>query len=67
MTFSINAHDAWGIVSIGSFETLAQAQQAFAELCQDPWYQRDGGVRGLELVQQDEGGSRQRLEWFAIR
>jgi hypothetical protein len=54
-------------VRIGSFESLDQARKAFAELCQDPWYLQDGGVRGLELAQEGDGGASQRLEWFAVR
>lgn len=67
MAYTINTHDAWGIVRVGSFESLDQARKAFAELCQDPWYLQDGGVRGLELAQEGNGGASQRLEWFALR
>lgn len=67
MTYTINTHDAWGIVRIGSFETLDEARKAFAELCQDPWYQQDGSVRGLELAQDGDCGTSQRLAWFALR
>jgi hypothetical protein len=33
----------------------------------DPWYQQDGGVKGVELVQNAEEGVSQRLDWFAFR
>jgi hypothetical protein len=55
MTFSINTHDAWGIVRVGCFASLEEAREAFATLCQDPWYQQDGGVKGLELVDDGDG------------
>lgn len=55
MTFSINTHDAWGIVKVGCFTSLEEAREAFSTLCQDPWYQRDGGVKGLELVDDGDG------------
>jgi hypothetical protein len=67
MPFTIRTHDAWGVVAVGSFQSLDEARQAFSTLCQDPWYQRDGGVKGLELVQQEAGGSPLRLEWFPLR
>jgi hypothetical protein len=67
MPFSIHIHDSWGIVPVGSFGSLADARQAFTALCQDPWYQRDGGVKGLELLQEGSGGSAQRVDWFAFR
>jgi hypothetical protein len=67
MTFTIRTHDAWGVVTVGNFESLEQARQAFASLCQDPWYQQDGGVKALELARQLPGGSHERLEWFPLR
>lgn len=67
MTFAIHTHDAWGIVKVGTFQSPEQARKAFAALCQDPWYQQDGGVRGLELVEEGKDGTTQRLDWFAFR
>lgn len=67
MSFSIHTHDAWGSVKVGEFHSLEEARKAFAELLQDPWYAQDGGVKALELLQQSEGGSAQRLDWFAFR
>jgi len=81
MAFSINTHDAWGIVKVGCFTSLEEAREAFATLCQDPWYQQDGGVKGLELVDDGDGNggakgragdrgpgtSARRLEWFSLR
>lgn len=67
MRFSINTHDAWGTVKVGDFQTLEEARQAFADLCLDPWYSQDGGVKGLELIEQSDGGAAQRLDWFAFR
>lgn len=67
MSFSINTHDAWGTVKVGDFQTLDEARKAFAELCQDPWYAQDGGVKGLELVQRSDGGTTERLDWYAFR
>jgi hypothetical protein len=67
MTFSIRTHDSWGGVPVGDFQTLEQARQVFTALCQDPWYQQDGGIKGLELIQSTEGAKSQRLDWFAFR
>ena len=64
MSFSIDTHDAWGVVKVGDFPSLEEARRAFTALCQDPWYQQDGGIKGLELTQGAEG---QRLDWFAFR
>jgi hypothetical protein len=67
MGFSINTHDAWGVVKVGDFQSLEDARRAFTALCQDPWYQQDGGIKGLELVQSTEDAKGQRLDWFAFR
>ena len=67
MPFTIRTHDAWGVVTVGSFNSLQEARLAFASLCQDPWYQQDGGVKALELASQLPGGSPERLEWFPLR
>lgn len=67
MPFSIRTHDAWGTVQVGDFQTLAEARQAFTDLCSDPWYAQDGGVKGLELLQTQDGCTPQRLDWFAFR
>lgn len=67
MSFAIQTHDAWGSVKVGDFQLLEEARQAFADLCQDPWYRQDGGVKGLELVQQSDSGALQRLDWYAFR
>ena len=66
MAFSINTHDRWGVVNVGSFETLEQARQAFRDICADPWYRQDGTVKGIELVQITPQGERQRLDWFGF-
>jgi hypothetical protein len=66
MAFTIYTHDAWGLVSVGSFASLEQARQAFRTLCQDPWYRADGGVRGVELVEESEAGQGQRLDWYSF-
>ena len=72
MSFRICTHDAWGVVLVGEFESLEEARQAFASLCQDPWYRQDGTVRGVELLDAGQaaagqpGGSPQRLDWFAF-
>lgn len=67
MTFVIYIHDSWGHVKVGSFQSLVGAQQVFSAVCRDPWYQQDGGVKGVELVQNGEGGVGHRLDWFAFR
>ena len=67
MTYIILTHDSWGSVPVGSFDSLEAARAAFRELCQDPWYRNDGGVKGLELVERSPGASPQRLEWFAFQ
>ena len=50
MSFSINTHDAWGVVKVGDFQSLEEARRAFTALCQDPWYQQDGGMDLALLV-----------------
>lgn len=67
MTYTILTHDAWGSVPVGSFPTLEEARTAFRDLCQDPWYRRDGGVKALELCDATIPGNPQRLDWFAVR
>lgn len=67
MPFSINTHDAWGTVKVGDYQCLEEAQKAFAELCHDPWYVQDGGVKGLELIEQSDAGAAVRLDWHAFR
>ena len=72
MPFLIRTHDAWGVVPVGHFDSLEEARQAFAALCQDPWYRQDGTVRGVELLDAGQaasgqpGGSPQRLDWCAF-
>jgi hypothetical protein len=67
MTYTIQTHDAWGIVKVGDFQSLAEARQAFATLCADPWYRSDGTVRGVELLEGRQDGASQRLDWFAFQ
>ncbi|PSJ04123.1 hypothetical protein C7K55_11445 [Cyanobium usitatum str. Tous] len=67
MGFSINTHDGWGVVKVGDFQSLEEARRAFTALCQDPWYQQDGGIKGLELLQSTECAKSQRIDWFAFR
>jgi len=64
MTYSLFTHDAWGVVRVGDFASLEEARIAFAAIVQDPWYRRDGTVRGVELVLGSDAGSGQRLDWF---
>lgn len=66
MTYTIFTHDAWGQVPVGSFDSLEAARAAFRDLCQDPWYRNDGGVKGLELCDTTTPGQPQRLDWFAF-
>jgi hypothetical protein len=67
MTFTIYTHDSWGLVTVGSYQSLEQAREVFAALCNDPWYRDDGTVKGVELVQVAEGGAGLRIDWFAFR
>lgn len=67
MTFSIRTHDSWGVVPVGDFQSIEEARQVFADLCQDPWYKADGTVKGVELVQASPAGEALRLDWFAFR
>ncbi|MEY2644158.1 MAG: hypothetical protein RLZZ611_807 [Cyanobacteriota bacterium] len=67
MTYLILTHDAWGVVTVGDFTGLDEARQAFAALCQDPWYRQDGTVRALELVMHGPAGDVQRLDWFPFQ
>ena len=63
--FRIHTHDSWGIVNVGTFQSQEEARQAFASLCEDPWYKSDGTVKGIELVQASAEGV-QRLDWYAL-
>ncbi len=63
MTYRIDTHDGWGVVTVGRFESLEQASRAFDELCQDPWYRQDGSVRGIELLDDSDPRSPQCLQW----
>jgi hypothetical protein len=65
MTYAVNTHDSWGILQVGNYQSLEEAKQVFASICEDPWYKSDGTVNGVELV--DNAGASQRLEWFAFR
>ncbi|MBJ7492715.1 MAG: hypothetical protein JHD13_06720 [Synechococcales cyanobacterium SupBloom_Metag_052] len=65
MTYAVNTHDSWGILQVGNYQSLEEAKQVFASICEDPWYKSDGTVKGVELV--DNAGASQRLEWFAFR
>ncbi len=67
MTFAVNTHDSWGLVQVGRYPSLEEARQVFASICDDPWYKRDGTVKGVELVQAADTAGSQRLEWFAFR
>jgi hypothetical protein len=67
MPFAIYTHDSWGVVKVASFQILGEAQHVFSAVCCDPWYQKDGCVKGVELVQNAEDGASQRLDWFAFR
>lgn len=66
MAFLINTHDSWGVVTVGTFQSLEEARQAFASLCADPWYKNDGMAKGIELLEKTAGGH-QRLDWFAFK
>lgn len=66
MTFSITTHDAWGQVPVGDYAQLEEARAAFEALRQDPWYRQDGSVKGIELVEINPQGERQRLEWVGF-
>ena len=50
---------------IGTFQPQEEARQAYASLCEDPWYKNDGTVKGIELVQASDEGV-QRLDWYAL-
>jgi hypothetical protein len=65
MSYAVNTHDSWGILQVGNYQSLEEAKQVFASICEDPWYKSDGTVKGVELV--DNAGASQRLEWFAFR
>jgi len=67
MTFSIRTHDSWGVVPVGDVQSIEEARQVFADLCQDPWYKADGTVKGVELVVNSEAGEGQRLDWFSFQ
>ncbi len=65
MSYAVNTHDSWGILQVGNYQSLEEAKQVFASICEDPWYKSDGTVKGVEFV--DNAGASQRLEWFAFR
>jgi hypothetical protein len=65
MSYAVNTHDSWGILQVGNYQSLEEAKQVFASICEDPWYKSDGTVKGVELV--DNAGASERLEWFAFR
>jgi hypothetical protein len=67
MTYAVNTHDSWGIVQVGRYPTLEEARKVFSSICDDPWYRNDGTVKGVELVQDDDVGASQKLDWFAFR
>ena len=67
MAYTINTHDSWGVVPVGTFQSLEEARQAFSALCADPWYRQDGTVKGVELLQAADGGAPQRLDWFSFQ
>jgi hypothetical protein len=67
MAFSIRTHDSWGVVPVGDFQSIEEARQVFADLCQDPWYKADGTVKGVELLVNSEAGEGQRLDWFSFQ
>ena len=67
MTFTIYTHDSWGLVTVGHYQCLELAREVFHALCSDPWYKQDGTVKGVELVQDAEGGAALRLAWFAFQ
>lgn len=67
MPFSIHTHDAWGTVKVGDFQSLEEARRVFVDLCRDPWYAKDGGVKGVELVEQRAGGALLRRDWYGFR
>lgn len=66
MTFRLKTHDAWGSTPVGDFPSLEAARQAFSSICQDPWYQQDATVKGIELVEVQADGQSQRLDWHAF-
>jgi hypothetical protein len=65
MSYAVNTHDSWGILQVGNYQSLEEAKQVFASICEDPWYKSDGTAKGVELV--DNAGASQRLKWFAFR
>jgi hypothetical protein len=67
MTFTIKTHDAWGTVTVGKFQTLEEARKAFVSLCQDPWYKSDGGVKGVEILEDRGPGGGIRRDWYAFK
>ncbi len=58
MPFIVYSHDAWGTANVGEFTGLEQAREVFNALCNDRWYQADGGVKGLSIVESNAHGER---------
>jgi hypothetical protein len=67
MSFAIYTHDSWGVVHVGDYAGLEEAQKAFQALREDPWYRQDGTVKGIELVRTTPQGERERIDWFALQ
>jgi hypothetical protein len=67
MNYAVNTHDSWGVVRVGSYQSLEEAREIFSSICEDPWYKSDGTVKGVELVLDTDTGCSQRLDWFAFR
>lgn len=63
MAYRVMSHDGWGTTSVGEFETLAEAQVLFRELCTDHWFLTDGSVKGVSIVERDGGRT---LESFSF-
>jgi len=65
--FTIKTHDSWGIVKVGTFQSLEEARKVFSSLCEDPWYKSDGMVKGVELLQDTQQGEGIRMDWYTFR
>jgi hypothetical protein len=58
MPFTVFSHDSWGSTSVGSFASLQEAQALFEALRNDRWFNDDGTIRAISIVDSSAGSPR---------
>jgi hypothetical protein len=56
MRYRLHLQDAWGRAEVGRFETIEQAREVYAALCQDHWCNGDGTVQSVSIVEVGASG-----------